>query len=208
VKRKPGALWQKKRGGRAYGSFYVTTGGRDVNLQTSDARVARERLPEALSGKRAWPTDSARAAEASDPLPPPLPPSPTLSLVGSPAPAASTAPDVSPDAGRVGEGGHPGPGPAAVPDQVIPPAAGNDQAEADATNAAAAETAGNDIPPGPDPATFDLPPDVLKGLLTTGARAIVLLQLDLQAFIIHKRTGKRPKQVSPESPIVDVAAQA
>jgi hypothetical protein len=60
-------IWQRKRNGEFFGSFYVTVRKKPVNLQTKNARVARSRAGKALAGT--WPdsstADAARSASAA-----------------------------------------------------------------------------------------------------------------------------------------------
>jgi len=190
-------LWRKKRGGKYYGACIATIAGADVNLGTSNAELARQRLVEALRGKRAWPSDAELAAQA-------------LEAEISPPAAAAAAPLPDPLAAA----------PAAapvVPDAIEPPRAlppmpaaseADARAEAEATNAAAAETAGAG---GADQAAADplFTPDALEGMLATAAGALVEAQIQLQAWAIEKRTGKRPPALPEQlvGPLRDAAAQ-
>lgn len=197
-------LWRKKRGGKYYGDWIVTIKGEEVRLGTKNAKIAHERLPAALKGKRDFESDAAAAATASEP---------DVEELGGP------------DTGRVAEGtipiGPPSSSPPVIIPELLPPPAPADpppsssadaQAEADATNAAAAETAGAGGGSANDNAqAFTLPPDVIKDLLLQGAMGIVEAQLQLQAWIIKKRFGLIASPVAYEGAgksMRDAASQA
>lgn len=172
-------LWRKKRnGGKYYGSWLATFDGKDLSLNTQDAELARQRLGEALTTrKREWPSDAELAAAALE------------APIDRP-PAADTPAPVTPAAA-------PPPGPPIVPDAIeapraLPPMSSPDEAraEAEATNAAAAETAGAGDAGAAGSEFFT--PDALKGMLSVAGEAIVEAQLQLQAYVIEKKTGKRP----------------
>lgn len=204
MKSKAPRLWRKRRGrgGKYYGSWLATIAGEDVNLNTTSADVASKRLPAALRGKRDFPSDAELAAAASEP-----------SVAG--AAASDTRPSVAEGTTPMGAAAPSAPviegelispgGPPLLLSSV--PANDNARAEADATNAAAAETS----PPAgdaPDPEAPAMAPDVLEGLLRTIGDNMVELQLGLQAWGIKKRTGKEAGLVPPDSPIRSMAAQA
>lgn len=189
-------LWRKKRGGKFYGAWLATVAGADVNLGTSNAELARQRLVEALRGKRDWPSDAELAAQALEAEI--SPPAAAAAPVPDPPAAAPAAAPVVPDAIEL---------PRALP--PMPAAAEADaRAEAEATNAAAAETAGagGADQAGPDPV---FSPDALKGMLTTAAGALVEAQIQLQAWAVEKRTGKRPPPMPEQlaGPLREAAAQ-
>lgn len=144
---KPPALWRKKKDGKFSGSYFAKITGEDVNLSTKNAELARQRLVEALRGKRTWPSDAELAAQALE-----------ADIEGAAA-GASQGP-----AGAASQPAAAPPAPAAppvVPDHIEPPralppipasSADEARAEAEATNAAAAETggaAGEAAPPPP-----------------------------------------------------------
>lgn len=211
-------IWRKVRDGKAYGCWWATVNRVDVNLNTKSAEIARGRLPEALAGKKSgWPSDAELAARAMES--PPIP-------AGAPAPGPSApqssggAPAAAP---VVPDGVYSPPAPPAplrelppVPAQAPPTSnAGQSaeesaRAEADATNAAAAETAektANDNAGAAGPA-FALGADAIRGMLAQGAAAIVELQLGLQAWLVWKRTGKIAPPIAADSPIRQWAADA
>jgi len=201
-------LWRKNRDGKAYGCWYVTIDKTDVHLNTKSAEIARGRLAEALKGRRkGWPSDAELAARAMD-----------LPAAGAPT-SSQPAPETN--------AGAPAAAPV-IPDRVFPPEAATAapeqprpalppvqseqeaRAEADATNAAASETAGeaaNDNAGDAEPA-FALGADAIRGMLSQGAQAIVELQLGLQAWLVFKRTGKIAPPIAPDSPIRKWAADA
>lgn len=216
-------LWRKNRGGKAYGCWLITVAGADVNLNTKSAEIARGRLAAALKGKKdGWPSDAELAAAALEGLPPAGAPAP-----GPAAPEASAgAPAVVPDGvippgnpttsqANSGQNELPRalpPSPAAPPPAApgAAPAQSEQEAraEAEATNAAAAETAGKEANDGPDPASpFNLGPDAIRGLLAQAGSALVEVQLQLQAWLVFKRTGKISPPIAADSPIRDLAAQ-
>jgi hypothetical protein len=141
---KPPKLWRKRRGkgGAFYGSWYATFDGTDVNLLTANAELARQRLVEALRGKRdGWKTDAELAADAleAEISPTPVEEPPPAPLNQGPPPA----PPIQPDAY------HP-------PPRALPPVPEADaRAEAEATNAAAAESGGGEDPLPPPPEVSD-----------------------------------------------------
>jgi hypothetical protein len=212
VKRPP-TIFRKKRGGRHYGNQLVAINGADVNLCTKSAELARKRLPEALKGKRSWPSDAELAAEASDP-----------GIEGAAADLTGTTANQSP--GQVPTPAAAAPPLPVVPDNIIPPApaplllppmspAADAEAEAEATAAAAEQVAGgagdaaNDNAGGGSSA-FNLPPEAIRGLLKQGALAIVIAQLELQGWLIKKRFGKlvQPLEGPGAQQTIDIAAQA
>ena len=145
---KPPALWRKKKDGKFSGSYFAKITGEDVNLSTKNAELARQRLVEALRGKRTWPSDAELAAQALE-----------ADIEG----AAAAEPDNQAGEARKSAQQPPAaapPGPV-VPDHIEPPralppipasSADEARAEAEATNAAAAETggaAGEAAPPPP-----------------------------------------------------------
>jgi hypothetical protein len=194
-------LWRKKRGGKYYGAWLATIDGADVSLETKDAELARKRLPAAVKGKREFESDAAAAAASSEP---------GLEDAGGgeAAAAAAAAPPVPLPM-------SPGP---VVPDQIVPPqlqlppmSPTDAQAEAEATAAAAEEVAGGAGDAANDNAGgFNLPPDAIEGLLKQGAEAIVVGQLQLQAWIIKKRFGRIVQPLPAESAqkLIDAAASA
>jgi hypothetical protein len=201
VKRAP-RIWRKRRGrnGKFYGSCYVTLKGEDVNLGTEDNEIARQRLPAAMKGKRDFERDVDAAAAASEPgvegAAAGITDAPAIQSQG-PDPASAAAAPSAP----------------AVPLQLpaLPPANNNAdaQAEAEATNAAAAETAGA-AGGAEEPLEADalFPPEALDGMLEACAGAVVELQLELQAWVIKKRTGKIAGRVPEDNKIRPLAAQA
>ena len=174
-------LWRKKRDGKYYGSWLATIDKTDLALNTRDAELARKRLAEALRGKREWPSDAELAAAALEAEFDP-PPAPAAAPAATPA-AAPAAPPIVPDAIEA---------PRALPPMSISP--DDARAEAEATNAAAAETGGAGDAGGGTGAEF-FTPDALKGMLGIAAGAVVEAQISLQAYVIEKRTGKRPDPV-------------
>lgn len=216
-------LWRKQRNGKAYGCWLVTVDGADVNLNTKSAEIARGRLADALRGKRGgWPTDAELAARAMEGLPPVGAPAAAdtgpQTTAGVPSGPAPVVPEVFPPAGAAaGElpKALPPVPPAAQPAQPqAAPAAPSEQearAEAEATNAAAAETAENkasDAGAAGDTAAFNLGPDAIRGLLGQAGKALVEVQLQLQAWLVFRRTGKIAPSIDPDSPVRDIAAQA
>jgi len=215
-------LWRKNRDGKAYGVWWATVNKVDVNLNTKNAEIARARLPEAIAGKRkGWPSDVELAARAME-SPPPA--AAAAAPTGAPAPGqaapsssagAPEAPPVAPDAVL------PPPAPTVTPEAPRPalpplPSGGTAEqearAEADATNAAAAETAGkaandNAGEAGEGPA-FAMGADAIRGMLGQAAQAIVEIQLGMQAWLVFKRTGKIAPPIDPNSPIRGWAADA
>lgn len=206
-------LWRKSRGGKDYGCYYVTLDGRDVNLGSTNAVLARERIPEAITGRRSWPSDAYLAARAMEPTkeqfaapaPAPEPPPPP-----PPAPAASAEPPPAPAP-------LPPSSPPEPPRQLAPMSEENARAEADATNAAAADTAQSSGPTGgPEAAQAEagvgpdaiFPPGGLNEFLIEAARALVLIQIDLQAWLIKKRSGKIAAPIKPGTKIHQMAEQA
>lgn len=199
-------IWRKKKAGKYGGSWFAKINGADVNLSTKNAQLAESRLLEALKGRREWPTDGERGAAAlepvvagaaaGDPVPYPTPAPAAAPPAPDPAPPAPAAavvvvPEVV-STGREGPSFDPG---------------AEARAEAEATNAAAAETAGGEPDPGaPPPFTAD----ALKGMLQTCAGVLVEGQLALQAWAIERKTGKRPAPVpdSPDFPLRKIAADA
>lgn len=199
------AIWRKRRKDKKeYGNCYATVAGEDINLGTEDRNEARETLRSILIQK---------AAEASEPdvedggggggeaasggqTPAPVP----AALPTSPAPAPLL---IVPELVNPGSGTNP------------PPASSDAdaRAEADATNAAAAETAGgaaaNDNAAAAD--AFAMPPELIEGMLLQAGQAVVLMQLELQAWIIRKRTGKVTAPIDLSQPmagkLIDAAAQ-
>lgn len=216
-------IWRKTRDGKAYGCWWVTVNRNDVNLNTKSAEIARGRLPEALAGKtKGWPSDAELAARAMDsaaPVPAGAPaPGQAAPTSSAGAPAAAAGPPVVPDGVLPpSTNGNTGVAPplALPPAEAGAPPTSNDEqasarAEAEATNAAAAETAGN---PANDNAgdagpAFALGADAIRGMLGQGAAAIVELQLGLQAWLVFKRTGKIAPPIAPDSPIRKWAADA
>jgi hypothetical protein len=203
------ALWRKKRDGKQTGSWLATINGEDVNLSTKNAELARTRLVEALRGKRDFPSDAELAAQSLE-----------ADIVGAaagqePPYGASRQPPAT--AATAAAPSTPAP---VVPDHIEPPRAlppmpagseADARAEAEATNAAAAETGSGAAGAGADPI---ITPDALEGMLGAAAEALVEAQLSMQAFVIEKRTGKRPQPLPPEAdahfvaPLRRAAAQA
>jgi hypothetical protein len=189
-------LWRKKRGGRLVGSFHATIAGKDVNLGTSDAEEATARLRAAIKkGKRTFPDELAEAAAAVDGVPEAPPAAP---------PPLATPPD--PQAQPI------------VPDAVIPPqrqlppvgSAEDARAEAEATNAAAADVDGqaaNDNAGG-EGAAPPFPPEFLDQMLATGALVIVDLQLQLQAYAIKRGLKVQAGPIAPDNVFRQQASQA
>lgn len=185
-------LWRKKRGGKFVGSYLATIDGVDVNLRTSDAQEATERLRAAVQrGRRNFHDDEAAAADfenAGDAASMKAPPAP------GPAAALPGAPVAAPAA----------PPPPPPPD---PPPATPDAGDADDMAAAAADVAGaaaandNAAAPEADPA-------VLDALLEQGAMVIVDAQLQLQAYVIKRRTGLVAAELPHDSPLRTGAAKA
>lgn len=172
-------LWRKKRGGKHYGAWWATLDGHDLNLGNKDARIAERKLRELVA---------AQAAAATDPEIPDPPPAPDPPAVPDPAPAPAPVPAPAP--------APPAPDPA------------SDQAEAEATNeAAAGAAAASSSAPAAAP-DLVIPPEALDAMLMTGASALVEVQLELQAWVIKKRTGKIAGKLPPESQLRDLAAQA
>lgn len=212
-------LWRKSRGEKDYGCFYVTIAGKDVNLGSQNAELCRSRLPEALKGRRSWPSDAHLAAVAMEPTSeqlatapptttptdPPADPPPSSEPIAAPTPTplAPSSPPVDP------------PAPPELPEPA-PTSEENARAEADATNAAAAGTGGatdgDDAQAGATAAVEPdaiFPPGGLDGLLTELARALVLLQVDvLQPWLIKKRTGKIAAPIPGGSKIHEMAEAA
>src|SRR6185437_4848841 len=92
-----------------------------------------------------------------------------------------------------------------VPDQIVPPqlalppmppagADGDAQAEAEATQAAADQVAGDAGAANDNAQTsdFDLPPEVLEQLLQQAGQAIAIGQMELQGWLVKKRVGHAP----------------
>lgn len=188
------ALWQKRRGrnGKKYGSYYATVGGDDINLGTDDPDEAIEALRGILMQK---------AAEASEPGLEELGAADTGNASGGTIPtAAPSSPAPAPAAAAASAP------PLALP--PVPPANGNAEAEAraeaDATNAAAAETAGAGAEAGPPP---KMSPEHMKGFIKLGATALVIGQIDLQAWIIKWKTGKEIPRIVDEK-VLEMGADA
>lgn len=195
-------MYRKKRAdGRHTGSWRAAVKGDDVNLGTSDANEARKRLLEAVRrGRRNFVDELDEAADGLESTDEGAAAAAAAVRGTAPqvdtAPAAAAAPPVvKPDAVIP---------PRAAPLQLPPVAAADARAEAEATNEAAAETADAADAGGAAP----LPPDVLDSFLEQGGLVIVDLQLELQAALIRKRTGKQPKRIPDESPIRSMAAAA
>lgn len=184
------AIWRKRRKDKKeYGNCYATVAGDDINLGSEDRNEARETLRAILIQK---------AAEASEP-------DVEDGATDTPGEAAnqSQGPDPAP---AVAPSPAPAPAPV-VPDQVMRDSEAEARAEAEATNAAAAET-GASSPANDNAApTLKLSPDALRGLLAQAAQVIVISQIDLQAWLIKKRTGKIVPRVIDQG-IVDLASKA
>lgn len=193
--------WRKKRDGKAYGCWWVTVDRVDINLNTKSAEIAHRRLAEAMRGKRkGWPSDAELAAAAMEETPPA-----TLVQESAPPPAPAPAPPATA-----------APATAAPADQggarpPLLPTAEEARAEAAATNEAAQETRGaaanDNAAPQVGPAPF-MGTEAIRGLLLQGAAAIVEGQLMLQAWLVHRKTGKIAPTLAPDSPLRTVAAEA
>jgi hypothetical protein len=194
-------LFRKKRGGKYYGNWLASIGGHDVNLGSKDAESCRKRLPAAVKGKREWPGDAELAADSME----------KSEVAGAAAPETRNAAQ-----GTTPEGAAAPSTPVLEPELVstpgllsAAPANDNARAEAEATNAAAAETS----PPADDardPEAPTMAPDVIEGFLRQGAEAIVLGQLQLQGWIIKKRFGRIVQPLTGEraQKTIDKAAEA
>jgi len=200
VKKLP-RIWRKRRGrnGPYYGDCIVTIAGEEVRLGTKNHKIAEQRLPAALRGQREFEGDAAAAAAALEPDVGELAAGDTGHVAEgqTPIPAASSPPPAAP----------------APPLQLPAAAPANDtnaQAEAEATNAAAAETggAGDDQAGAAAAPDAVFPPEALDGMLTAVAGAVVELQLELQGWVVKKRTGKIAGKVPEDSQIRSIAAQA
>lgn len=201
--------WRKKgRGGHYVGNYITTIKGVEINLGTKNANKALERMREALAtGKRNFVDDGQAAAAALEPDVGGAPVIPGVEGAGDgtpppPAAGAPSTPTVHPDA-VIPPGGTAPPQPL-----QLPPASsgGSDpRAEAEATNAAAAEADGSGGAEEPKPA---MAPEVLKQFLMQGAGMIVELQLAMQGWLVKRQTGKDPGIIPLESPVRKIAAEA
>jgi hypothetical protein len=196
-------LFRKKRGGKYYGNWIASIKGEDINLGSKNAEICRQRLPAALKGKREFAGDAELAADSME----------KTDVAGAAAPETrTTAQGTTPD-------GAAAPSTPVLEPELLPPQAplllssapanDNARAEADATNAAAAETS----PPADDardPEAPTMAPDVIEGFLRQGAEAIVLGQLQLQGWIIKKRFGRivQPLTSDRAQKTIDKAAEA
>jgi hypothetical protein len=194
-------LFRKKRGGKHYGNWIASIKGEDVNLGSKNAEIANKRLPAALRGKRDFAGDAELAADALEP-----------------DVAGAAAPETRPVAQGTTPAGAAAPSTPVLEPELLPPTAplllspapsnDNARAEAEATNAAAAETS----PPAggahEDPAAPSMPPEVLEQMLGTLGDTMVELQLQLQGWVIKKRTGKEAGQIPPDASIRKIASQA
>lgn len=197
MKRPPKMFRKKKANGKFTGSWRVAINGTEVNLGTSDAEEAGKRLQLALKkGKRNFASEVDEAAAAVDGAPEAPPAAPPL-LTTPPAPQAPTTPPI-------------------VPDDVIPPArqlapapsAEDARAEAEATNAAAADVGGGSAAndnAGAEPPISD---EVLDSMLATGALVIVDLQLQLQAYAIKRGLKVQAGPIAPDDKFRALASQA
>jgi hypothetical protein len=204
-------LFRKKRGGKHYGNWLASIKGQDVNLGSKNAEICRKRLRAALKGKRDFAGDAELAADAME----------KADVAGAAAPetrpvaqgttpegaAAPSTPVLEPE--LISPGGAPLQLDEAAFLRAAGPANDNARAEAEATNAAAAETS----PPAgdaPDPEAPAMPPGVIDGFLKQGAEAIVLAQLQLQGWIIKKRFGRivQPLTGDGAQKTIDAAAEA
>lgn len=188
-------MYRKKRGGRLVGSWRVMIEGREVNLGTSDAELARERLRAAVErGRRKFDDELDQAAE----------------LEGnalSEAPAAPGPADTNP--APVAETPAPPLSAAPPPAPPEPPPAQDAGAEAEDMAAAAADVVEGQ--PANDNGAAAAPPiddAVLDAMLTQGAVVIVDLQLALQGYAIKRGTGLVPGAIPADSPLRAGAAQA
>jgi len=202
------AIWRKRKKGGKYAGNYVTKiKGTEVNLGTKVLEGedgANARLLQAMNGKCSFRDDVDRAAEMLDRAPPPAP-LPAAAAVPSTPPPAPVPPAI------------PAAAPPVVPDAILPsaprppallgPISSEAQAEEQATRDAAAETVGDDA----GGAAGDMPemdPDVLDTMLTQGGELLVDVQLQLQAYIIKRRSGKIAGEIPLDSKIRKMAAAA
>jgi hypothetical protein len=204
-------MWRKKgAGGRLVGSYYARVNGKEIKLGTSDGDEATKRLRAALkSGKRNFTDEMDEAAAAVD-GPPPAPPPPLPFTQGdpgsggahTPATGGSTPPPATP---LQPDGYIP---PPAAPLQLPAPSADDARAEAEATNAAAADVGAGGAGSANDNAVPPISGDVLEAMVENGALVIVDLQLQLQAYIIKRKLGRVAGEIAPDSPLRKAAAQA
>jgi hypothetical protein len=182
-------LWRKKRGGRFIGSYHATVAGEDVNLRTTDAEEARTRLRSALQRGRRNFDDELEAAAA---------------LEDGDAADAMKAP-AAPGSDHAGAPPDPVAAPPAPPPRQPPQPP--DAGDVDDMAAAAADVAGgaandNAAPPP------EVDPEVLDGMLRTGALVLVDAQLQLQAALVKRYTGKVASVIPADSPMRAAAAEA
>lgn len=190
-------MYRKKRGDKLVGSWRVMIAGDEVNLGTTDAELARERLRAALQrGRRNFDDELTEAAELEDVNDLPAAPGPTGQAPPQPTqvaePPASTAP----------------PPPSTAPLPELPPPA-QDAGDAEDMAAAAAEVAAG-APANDNAAAAALPisNDVLDAMLEQGASVIVDLQLSLQAYAIKRGTGLVAGAIPTDSTLRTGAAKA
>jgi hypothetical protein len=191
-------LWRKKNAaGKFVGSYRITWKGQEINLGTSDANDANARRLEAVRrGRRNFIDEIDEAAAASEPSGDPPP------AAAPAAPAPAVAPAAPPPAPPAALAAAP-----VRPDGYLPPPSTDAQAEAEATNEAAAE---GDQVDDDAAAAQEMPisDDVLDGMLETGAMLIVDLQLGMQALAIRKGLKVEPGVIPPEHPARSQAAKA
>lgn len=183
-------LWRKKRGGRLVGSWLVSIKGDDVNLRTSDAQVATDRRREALRGRRNFDDELEAAAALEDAGD--VDAAAQMKAPAAPGPAADfpSAPVAAPP----------------TPPPAQPPPPQPDAGDADDMAAAAADVAGGASNDNAAPPAMD--PDALDGMLRTGALVLVDAQLQLQAALVKRYTGKVAGVVPVDSPMRSAAAEA
>jgi hypothetical protein len=182
-------LWRKKRGDRFVGSWHATVSGADVNLRTSDAEEARKRLRAAVErGRRNFDDEQEAAADLENAQPLEAPATP------GPAAAAPAAPVAAP------------PAPPPSPDPTPPPTP--DAGDVDDMAAAAADVAGAANDNAAAEVLAEANPEVLDAFLEQGAAVIVDAQLQLQAYLIKRRTGLIAGEVPQDSQLRTGAAKA
>jgi hypothetical protein len=189
-------MYRKKRGGRLVGSWRVMIDGREVNLGTTDAELARGRLRQALErGRRNFDDELVAAAELEQQEPQAVPQNEQTPI---PQPSSETGSFAAPPAA---------PAAPPPPSDVPPPAP--DAGDADDMAAAAADVAA-DAPANDNGAAAAMPIDdgVLDSMLEQGAHVIVDLQLSLQAYAIKRGTGLVAGAIPADSMLRSGAAKA
>lgn len=197
-------LWRKKRGGRFVGSYHATLDGEDVNLRTSDAQQATERLRDAVKkGRRNFVDEVAVAADLEN-----AQDLPQTQQEASPATDLDEGPEINPMPPPAAPPPSPAPPPPLAP-ELAPAHDAASEAEvmaAAAADVAAAAAANDNGTPPEAPPQVDMA--VLDSMLETGASVIVDLQLGLQAYAIKRGTGRIAGQIPADSELRKGAAQA